>query len=289
MTKTALVLGGGGMLGVSWSTGIVAGLSDAGVDVIGADRIIGTSAGSIVSAQIAEGQTLEEMVEWHHAPRDPDAIELNLEMDLPNLMAIFAKWAAFTEMTPENCAEIGAMALASKTVDEDRWVDSFKDQIDAGWAGRDLILTAVDAESGAFQKWTRDSGVPLHQAIASSCSVPGIFPPVSINGRRYQDGGVRSATNADVAAGFDTVLIVAPIGARSDGIDPLSNKLATAEAEALRAAGASVELVFPDEGSQEAMGINRMDSSRRGLCVDAGREQGRSLAAKIAAWAQATA
>ena len=289
MTKTALVLGGGGMLGVSWSTGIVAGLSDAGVDVIGADRIIGTSAGSIVSAQIAEGQTLEEMVEWHHAPRDPDAIELNLEMDLPNLMAIFAKWAAFTEMTPENCAEIGAMALASKTVDEDRWIDSFKDQIDAGWPDRDMILTAVDAESGVFQKWTRDSGVPLHQAIASSCSVPGIFPPVSINGRRYQDGGVRSATNADVAAGFDTVLIVAPIGARSDGIDPLSNKLATAEAEALRAAGASVELVFPDEGSQEAMGINRMDSSRRGLCVDAGREQGRSLAAKIAAWAQATA
>ena len=80
---------------------------------------------------------------------------------------------------------------------------------------------------------------------------------------------------------------MAPIGARLDGIDPLSNRLAKAEAEALRAAGASVELVFPDGGAQEAMGINRMDSSRRGLCVDAGREQGRSLAGDIAAWAQA--
>ena len=287
MTKTALVLGGGGMLGVSWSTGMIAGLSDAGVDVTGANRIIGTSAGSIVSAQIAQGQPLDEMIEWHHAPRDPDAIELNMEMDLPNLMAIFTKWAAFTEMTPESCAEIGAMALASKTVDEDRWVESFKDQIDADWPDRDMILTAVDAESGAFQTWTRDSGVALHRAIASSCSVPGLFPPVKINGRRYQDGGVRSTTNADVAAGFDTVLIVAPIGARSDGIDPLSNRLATAEAEALRVAGASVELAFPDEGSQEAMGVNRMDSSRRGLCVDAGREQGRSLAGQIAAWVQA--
>ena len=79
MTKTALVLGGGGMLGVSWSTGVIAGLCDAGVDVTGADRIVGTSAGSIVGTQIAQGRPLNEMIEWHHAPRDPDAIELTLE------------------------------------------------------------------------------------------------------------------------------------------------------------------------------------------------------------------
>ena len=289
MTKTALVLGGGGVLGVSWTTGVIAGLSDAGVDVAGADRIVGTSAGSIVSTQIAQGKPLDEMIEWHHAPRDPDAIELNMEIDLQNMMAIFAKWSAFTEMTPESCAEIGAMALASKTVGEDRWIESFEGLIDPDWPDRDMILTAVDAESGAFQTWTRDSGVAIHRAIASSCSVPGLFPPVAINGRRYQDGGVRSATNADLAAGFDTVLIVAPIGARLDGIDPISNRLATAEAEVLRAAGASVELAFPDEGAQEAMGINRMDSSRRGLCVDAGREQGRSLSGQVAAWVQAAA
>ncbi len=289
MTKTALVLGGGGMLGVSWATGMIAGLHDAGVDVTGADRIVGTSAGSIVGTQLAQGAPLDKMVEWHHAPRDPDAIELNMEIDLQSTMAIFARWAAYTEMTPENCAEIGAMALASKTVDEDRWIGSFGVLIGPRWSDRDVILTAVDAESGAFQTWTRDSGVDLHRAIASSCSVPGLFPPVAINGRRYQDGGVRSATNADLAAGFEAVLIVAPIGARPDGIDPLSNRLATAEAEALRAAGASVELTFPDDGAQEAMGINRMDSSRRGLCVEAGREQGRSLAGRIAVWARATA
>ncbi len=289
MTKTALVLGGGGMLGVSWATGMIAGLHDAGVDVTGADRIIGTSAGSIVSAQLVQGAPIAEMVEWHHAPRDPDAIELNMEIDLPATMAIFAKWGAYTEMTPENCAEIGAMALASKTVDEDRWIESFGGLIGHDWSDRDLILTAVDAESGAFQTWTRHSGVELHRAIASSCAVPGLFPPVAINGRRYQDGGVRSTTNADLAAGFETVLILAPIGARQDGLDPLSNRLATAEAEVLRAAGSSVELAFPDKGSQEAMGINRMDSSRRGLCVEAGREQGRSFADRVAAWAQAAA
>jgi len=101
---------------------MIAGLHDAGVDVTGADRIIGTSAGSIVSAQLVQGAPIAEMVEWHHAPRDPDAIELNMEIDLPATMAIFAKWGAYTEMTPENCAEIGAMALASKTAPRSgRW------------------------------------------------------------------------------------------------------------------------------------------------------------------------
>ncbi len=289
MAKTALVLGGGGMLGVSWATGMIAGLRDAGSDVTGADRIVGTSAGAIVASQIAQALPLDEMIAWHHAPRPEDALELNMEIDLQSTMAIFAKWAAFTEMTPEDCAEIGAMALASKTVDEDRFIESFEGFIGPDWPDRDVVLTAVDAESGAFQTWTPDSGVALHRAIASSCAVPGLFPPVKIDGRRYQDGGVRSTTNADLAAGADSILIVAPIGARPDGIDPLSNRLATAEVEALRAAGASVELAFPDEGSPEAMGINRMDSSRRGLCVDAGREQGRSLAGRIATSAEATA
>ena len=166
MTKTALVLGGGGMLGVSWSTGVIAGLGDAGVDVTDADRIIGTSAGSIVSAQIAQGRPLDEMVEWHHAPRDPDAIELNMEIDVPNLMAIFAKWSAFTEMTPENCAEIGAMALASKTVDEDCWAGSFEAQIDAGGPERDGFRTA-GARAPPFRSAARS--MPWTMNAATRC------------------------------------------------------------------------------------------------------------------------
>ena len=45
MTK-ALVLGGGGAVGVSWETAIVAGLLEGGVDLRNADLIVGTSAGS---------------------------------------------------------------------------------------------------------------------------------------------------------------------------------------------------------------------------------------------------
>src|SRR5260221_627043 len=57
----ALVLGGGGVAGVAWELGILLGLYDTGVDVRGADVIIGTSAGSVVGAQIASGTDLESL------------------------------------------------------------------------------------------------------------------------------------------------------------------------------------------------------------------------------------
>jgi NTE family protein len=151
-------------------------------------------------------------------------------------------------------------------------------------------VTTVDCESGDFQVWTRDSGVSLPHAVASSCAVPGLFPAVSIRGRRYTDGGVRSGTSADLAKDYDSVLIIAPIGARSEGIDPLLGSQARQEAEALRASGSRVELVFPDAGSLEAIGFNRMDAARRPLAANAGIAQGRALAARVAEdWAKAVA
>ena len=72
-----------------------------------------------------------------------------------------------------------------------------------------------------------------------------------------------------------------------DGIDPLLGRQARAEAEALRAAGSSVELAFPDAGSMEAMGLNRMDASRRGVSAEAGVAQGKALASRLeGTWAK---
>jgi len=212
-----------------------------------------------------------------------------MEFDLANLMSVFAKWAAMPDLSPANCAEIGQLALASKTVDEARWVGSFDDLFADSWPQRELIVTAVDALTGAFQPWSRASGVDLVGAVASSCAVPALFPPVTLNGRRYVDGGVRSGTNADLARGYDAVLMIAPIGAKTDGIDPLLGRIARAEAEALRAEGAEVELVFCDAATLEAIGVNRMDGTRRGVTAEAGMRQGRELAARLGAWATAAA
>jgi NTE family protein len=290
MGKNALVLGGGGVLGVAWETGLLAGLLENGIDVSGADLIVGTSAGSIVGTNIALGDPIQELLTEQLAADDGRIAELMREFDLAGSATVWQKWAEITEVTQQVAAEIGAMALAAKTVNEDRWKGYFGDRFgESAWPERPLILTAVDCATGEFQTWNRNSGAPLHLAVASSCAVPGLFPPVTINGHRYTDGGVRSGTSADLARGYDAVLIVAPIGARSDGIDPLLGREAKAEAEALHTAGSLVELAFPDAGSMEAMGMNRMDPSRRCVSAEAGIAQGKALAAKLEVWMQTAA
>ncbi len=290
MAKNALVLGGGGALGVAWETGLLTGLRDAGVDPGAADLVVGTSAGSIVGTYVTAGK-LDEGRAIQSQAGDPVITEMIADADVPNLLQVFARWAALPELTQESMAEIGQMALSSKTTTEDNWTSYFRDMVPVDeWPETPLKLTAVEAATGGFQVWDRDSAVPLHVAAASSCSVPGLFPPVTINGKRYTDGGVRSGTSADLATGYDSVLIIAPIGGGKDGIDPLLGRTARAEVDALLAAGSRVELVFPDEGSVEAIGVNRMDSSRRPQSIEAGMRQGKALAATVSGlWVGVTA
>ena len=60
-TRTGLVLGGGGVTGIAWEIGLLAGLRDGGADVSGADLVIGTSAGSVVGALLASGDDLDDL------------------------------------------------------------------------------------------------------------------------------------------------------------------------------------------------------------------------------------
>ena len=88
--------------------------------------------------------------------------------------------------------------------------------------------------------WNREAGIGLARAVASSCSVPGIYPPITIRGRHYIDGGMRSATNADVAKGYDAVLVVAVTVRVTDPImaerfsKPLENELKNELAKTVR-------------------------------------------------------
>lgn len=281
MAKNALVLGGGGALGVAWETGLLAGLREAGIDPGSADLVVGTSAGSIVGTYIAGGK-LDEGLALQSQGSDPEINAMIAEVDLVGMTQLFGYWASLPELNKAAMAEMGAKALAAKTTAEENWLAYFKNVVPIDvWPSKPLKLTAVDTANGDFQVWDRDSDVPIHVAAASSCAVPGMFPPVTISGKRYTDGGVRSGTSADLATGFDSVLIIAPIGSGKDGIDPILGRTSRAEAEALSAAGSRVELAFPDADSLEAMGGNRMDSSRRPQCIDAGRRQGTALAAKL--------
>ncbi len=108
------------------------------------------------------------------------------------------------------------------------------------------------------------------------------MPPVSINGRRYIDGGMRSGTNADMAKGHETVVLIALRTAGADAAAAERQKQALdAEIKVLTDAGAKVELIVPDAASQAAFGVNLMDPRARPAAAKAGLTQGRAMAAAL--------
>jgi NTE family protein len=285
MTTRALVLGGGGMVGVAWESGLLAGLSEHGVDLTLADLIIGTSAGSFVGAQVATGRSASSIVDGILA-EDPARIISagGRPMKVPDLSVLFAKMAeAVAGMRPAEQvrAEIGAWALGAETMmSEKEFIAGlgrpFSGLAEDFWPERPYACTAVDAADGSFVLWNWNSKVGLVDAVASSCAAPGLFPPITIRGRRYIDGGMRSPTNADAAKGYDVVAVVEVRGA---GIDPAMavrfERVRERELDVLRRSGARVELMVPDPASMEAFGLNLMDPSKRKGAATAGVAQGK--------------
>jgi NTE family protein len=291
-------------VGIAWEAGLIAGLAKGGVDLAEADFIMGTSAGSFVGSQLAMGRKAADMAgaivaeaERHKSAADiarPPAAaqgggqggERPAAPNLMPLMRMMQEAAAGTRDPKEVRKEIGAFAMGAKTVDEATFIKSFGRQLSgeqaAGWPAKDYACTAVDAESGEFVVWNNDSKVGLAQAVASSCSVPGVYPPITINGRRYIDGGMRSGTNADVAKGHDLVVLVA---LRIGGADPAQaarqREVLDREVKALTDDGAKVEVITPDQASQTAFGANLMDARVRPAAAAAGLAQGRALAAQL--------
>lgn len=261
----------------------------------GADFIVGTSAGSVVGAQIALGRNLNEQVERY---RQADARRVSTTAtaaaaaapgaQMQQLMSIMA--SAMTDSAdPERTrARIGKFALEAETVPEQRFVDNFRHLDGDGWPRR-YACTAVDAETGAFIVWDGGNQAELPRAVASSCAVPGVFPPITIDGHRYIDGGMRSGTNADLAEGHDRVLIVSLMGASrlATTPDPRMERYRRRmedELGVLTDAGATVEMLVPDDEAAAMLGLNLMDSTRSLAAAETGIRQGRQNADRLGAF-----
>ncbi|MGX5682193.1 patatin-like phospholipase family protein [Schumannella luteola] len=255
------VLGGGGVAGIAWETGILTGLADEGV-VIGADSVvIGTSAGAVVGAQVTSGTPLEELYAVQVA-NDPREVSPNLTAGSLVKLATAGK-------------RIGRLALAAKIDDPGRHLRIIADRLPVHeWPAIDLRVTAFDAESGEFRVFTRDDGVPLIHAVAASSAIPLSMAPVEIGGRRYIDGGMRSAINADLAPGTGPVIVLAP-STTSFGAGLSFEKQRAA------LAGRSLTVIERDAASQAAQGRKLMDRSVVPAVVAAGRAQGRAEADRV--------
>jgi NTE family protein len=273
-SRRALVLGGGGVTGIGWMTGLLAGLAEAGIDLTQADLVVGTSAGSVVGAQILSGTTLEAL--YAGALKEPKG-EVAAKMGAGALFG-FVVNGLWPGDGRAGRARLGRAAIKARTVPEAERRAIIEQRLPArSWPERDLIITAVDAETGEARNFDRASGVSLGEAVAASCAVPLVWPPITINGRRYIDGGVRSPANADLAAGCERVVVLAPLAValrRSGRVD-----------RQLASLGQQVRsmVVSPDANARQAIGRNVLDPARRVAAARAGHAQAAGAAPAVAA------
>jgi NTE family protein len=279
MTTRALVLGGGGIAGIAWETGVLAGLAEQGVDVTGADVVIGTSAGSAVAAQLTSGTPVEELLARQVDPA-AQYPELTPTMDVQWMLEEYGKIFTTAADAADMRRRLGAVALAAETVSEAARRDVVAGRLPVpDWPDRDLRIVAVDTADGEPVVFDRTSGVELVDAVAASCSVPGVWPSVTIGDRRYMDGGMRSGENADFATGFDRVLVLV---VQEFEVPKEWGVHLDAQIGRLTAAGSVVEVIRADEASLLAFTDNLLDPATRTPSGLAGLAQGRAEAARVA-------
>ena len=274
MATRALVLGSGGITGAAWEVGLVAGLAAQGLDLTSADMILGTSAGSLAGAQLTSGTPLAELYAAQCAPS-----EVAVSATMGRALMLRYGLAVFTPGTAARARKrLGRVARRSPPLAEAErravigaWLPSHE------WPAQRLLIAAVDADTAECATFDSASGVSLIEAVSASCAVPGVWPPVQINGRRWMDGGRRSAANADLAAGFDRVVVLAPLWRGMRVMPP-----ALRQCQQLAAAGSAVVLVTPNAESVAAMG-NVLDSAGRGPAARAGHAQAGAVLSDVAA------
>ncbi|AEA26595.1 Patatin [Pseudonocardia dioxanivorans CB1190] len=258
-----LVLGAGGPVGAAWLSGAVSGLT-AGMSLRDVTQIVGTSAGSVVGAWLGAGADLDEATAaiadraaWHAGRRGPAAGTVDTDTDTGTGTATGTDTA------------IDADAAAALWA---RWLPS-------GEWPKTLRVTAVALPDKRISVWSADDGIPLGAAVAASTAAPGLAPPVRIGGRPHVDGGVRSTTNADVAASR----IDAP-GAEVLVLAPLFTDALTREVRILRGLGCTVRILTPERGdlggALDGGGVALLGADLVGPAERAGRRQAeRALAA----------
>jgi NTE family protein len=278
----ALVLAGGGIAGIAWETGFLLGVQDesplAASRLLGADVLLGTSAGSTVAAQLSSGACLEDLFARQLSEISD---EIAPGVDIDELMTLFEEAAADAGASvTKRRRRIGGRAISAPTVaPEVRRAVIEKRLPSHEWPDRPLKITAVEAATGERVIFDRSSGVGLVDAVAASCAVPMVWPTVTIGRREFMDGGVGTGANVDAVADYETVVMLAPTAA--PGVSPFGRSLADELAQ--HRAGPAIG-IFADDASIAAFGPNPLDPDCRAPSAIAGREQGRRTAAQLAAF-----
>ena len=272
------MLAGGGLAGIGWETGILRGIADetpqTAKALLDLDVMVGTSAGSTVAAQLGSGLALDVLFDRQTAA---SSTELNPGFGVDEITELFVTAMLIPNATKaEKLQKIGAVALSTQTVTEAVRRNVIAERLPShDWPDRVLRISAIDTATGELVTFDRNSGVALVDAVAASCAVPGVWPPVTIGERRYMDGGVGSSVNMGLANDCDLAVVLVPSGQSAP------SPFGGGAAEEIEAYGASAFGVFADDESIAAFGPNPLDPACRKPSALAGREQGRRIAAAV--------
>lgn len=271
MTTRGLVLGGGGITGIAWETGLLWGLAEAGIDLTGADRIVGTSAGSIVGAQVTSDIGLEELYRRQLLAPADDAPLASIGIGVVGRFALSLLRARgdlehFGRLL--GAASVKAAAQGRTPTVTDRYAQVAQRIGGLTWPDRDLVVTAVDIATGelvTFGPRTDRTTVSLEDAVNASCAVPLVYPPIPIEGRTYVDGGARSGANADLMSGVDAVIAIVPMDRSVGPIRSAAQQLEELQVPHL--------VIAPDAAAKAAIGKNVLDPAARPPSARAGYAQ----------------
>jgi NTE family protein len=293
VTRVGLVLGGGGVVGQAYHSGVLAVLQhDFGFDARRADVIVGTSAGSITGTLLRLGVSAEDLAAWTvKAPLsgDDDVLRQMAETTVPEL-APFRPWElmrrplrlpgrhmvarALTRPLQFRPMAAGMALMAPGRHDILEQLAALRELERPEWPRPDLWICAVRRRDGRRVVFGRPGApeAPIHLAVGASCAVPGYFAPVQIGRHSYLDGGVHSPTNAAILRGqqLDVVIVIAPMSGPAGwrpgvfaSVRRYSDRMLRREVRALEAEGVPTVVFTPGLAEQEAMGDDMM--SREGL------------------------
>jgi NTE family protein len=293
------VLGAGGVLGAAWTIGALSALEElAGFEAGTCDYIVGTSAGSVLAALLGAGVPVRDLVEDQlgNAVRTGPLAGYTYDHDratggaLPSLPRPRMGSSRLLMRAVRHPRSVTPLAAASSLLPTGRgslW--TVRHLVDAispvgQWSPHPGVwIVAMDYDSGRRVTFGRPGEPPaeLAEAVLASCSIPAWYPPVTIDGRRYIDGGTCSPTSLDLLAGLglDEVYVLAPmcsfeydepttVGARVErSFRRTVTRRMVREAGRVRAGGTQVTLLGPGREDLEAIGANLMDPTRRSVVV----------------------
>ena len=306
MSRRAIVIGGGGVLGGTWAVGALSTLENQlGIAASDTDLLVGTSAGSVLAALIACGVSTEELRQHYGEEKvtsgplvgyvwNPVRAAGGSRPGWPRILRpgspkLFGSGLLKLGELPLTAVLSGLLPPGGKSLER---VGHLVDAVSplGEWAQSptgthpNVWVVAMDYQTAKRAVFGR-AGAPiasLSEAVMASCAIPGWFSPIKIGARTYIDGGAVSATNVDVLSheGFDEVYVIAPMSlTQSDHPKSLVAKLerqwrsvvsrtVATEISDVVAGGAQVFLASPSAEDLTAMGTNLMDSTRRRLVLE---------------------